>query len=292
MPLEKGKSQKAFVHNLKTEMKHGKPQKQSLAIAYSMKRKAKKASGGTVKSGDKEMDYAEGGDVLAGKQSADYAKGVHRPVPTVENAGTSKSYSQSMAGHSLRRGNAEASKMRHEGVLEEAKEMKGPTSGKSGFAEGGFIGSHQSPCHEHCNHPGQTHEEASGYEAVTDPMSDPTEQGLTESGYQNADHEMDMIGRAMWRRKLAMGGNVDKSYPEAVRMSRGGQIANDTREMTEGMPNEFDDLHLRDSLEFSDTGANSGDNFGSVEEDDGGEQKRRDDVVMRAMVRRRGKKSD
>lgn len=50
MPLIKGKSNKAFEHNLKTEMKHGKPQDQALAIAYSVKRKAKKkyAKGGEV----------------------------------------------------------------------------------------------------------------------------------------------------------------------------------------------------------------------------------------------------
>lgn len=35
MPLEKGKSKKAFSHNVKTEMKAGKPQKQAVAIAYS-----------------------------------------------------------------------------------------------------------------------------------------------------------------------------------------------------------------------------------------------------------------
>jgi hypothetical protein len=35
MPLDKGKSKKAFVKNLKTEMVEGKSKKQSLAIAYS-----------------------------------------------------------------------------------------------------------------------------------------------------------------------------------------------------------------------------------------------------------------
>lgn len=38
MPLVKSKSKKAFVQNLKTELKHGKPQKQALAIAYRVKR--------------------------------------------------------------------------------------------------------------------------------------------------------------------------------------------------------------------------------------------------------------
>lgn len=49
MPLIHGKSQKAFEKNIKTEMEHGKPMKQSLAIAYAVKRKAQhKAKGGFI----------------------------------------------------------------------------------------------------------------------------------------------------------------------------------------------------------------------------------------------------
>jgi len=40
MPLKKSKSDKAFKSNIKTEMQSGKPQKQAVAIAYSMKRDA------------------------------------------------------------------------------------------------------------------------------------------------------------------------------------------------------------------------------------------------------------
>lgn len=40
MPLKKSKSKKAFSSNVKAEMKAGKPQKQAVAIAYSVKRKA------------------------------------------------------------------------------------------------------------------------------------------------------------------------------------------------------------------------------------------------------------
>lgn len=50
MPLIQGKSEKSFSKNVSTEMESGKPQKQALAIAYSVKRKAqKKAKGGMIK---------------------------------------------------------------------------------------------------------------------------------------------------------------------------------------------------------------------------------------------------
>lgn len=40
MPLKKSASKKAFSENVKTEMAHGKPQKQAMAIAYATQRKA------------------------------------------------------------------------------------------------------------------------------------------------------------------------------------------------------------------------------------------------------------
>ena len=39
MPLFPGKSKKVFSHNVKAEMKAGKPQKQAVTIAYSKARK-------------------------------------------------------------------------------------------------------------------------------------------------------------------------------------------------------------------------------------------------------------
>jgi hypothetical protein len=45
MPLVKSSSKNAMRKNIKTEMEAGKPQKQAVAIAYSVKREASKKGG-------------------------------------------------------------------------------------------------------------------------------------------------------------------------------------------------------------------------------------------------------
>jgi hypothetical protein len=42
MPLKKGRSKKVLASNIRTEIRHGKPPKQAVAIAYAMRRRAGK----------------------------------------------------------------------------------------------------------------------------------------------------------------------------------------------------------------------------------------------------------
>ncbi len=78
------------------------------------------------------------------------------------------------------------------------------------------------------------------------------------------------------------GGMVDRIMRK--RMSKGGEVANDTDMSADMEPNEFDDLVLDDDLEFHETGANSGDHLGNEEMDENDH-----DLISRIM-RSRAKK--
>jgi hypothetical protein len=49
MPLKHSKSEKAFVQNIRTEIKHGKPRDQAVAIAYQVQKEAAKKAAAAKK---------------------------------------------------------------------------------------------------------------------------------------------------------------------------------------------------------------------------------------------------
>jgi hypothetical protein len=164
----KSRSKKAFSKNVETEMRAGKSQPQSLAIAYSVKRK-KKASGGTVESGSRDMNMAEGGptgptnyrnrnkssDMSGGQrkgpqgypkyqEQAQNEKGVHTPVSGVTGfpggKGTSAAgdYTKDRyAGKpTFEAGPDHPAKKEHKRVIEESRKIKPKLKG---LAEGGRV---------------------------------------------------------------------------------------------------------------------------------------------------------
>src|SRR3954471_973671 len=81
------------------------------------------------------------------------------------------------------------------------------------------------------------------------------------------------------------GSMVDRIMTKRKKYSEGGMVANggedDLDKMADGRPNEFDDLALRDDLEFSYTGANSGDELGNDSQD--ADREKDLDMVARIM---------
>lgn len=153
MPLIKSKSKKAFEKNISTEMEHGKPQDQALAIAYSVKRKAagkKMAKGGSVGYTKENDAMTGGGGGRAGGQmgpaeAANQSSGVHKIVPNYDRAHSEVKHGRSEAGIDARQyakpGAAMESRDRaiekHQKVLEELRAMPKPKI--QGLAQGGMV---------------------------------------------------------------------------------------------------------------------------------------------------------
>jgi hypothetical protein len=140
MPLKTGKSDKTFKQNVKTEYEAGKPLKQSLAIAYSMKKKSKKyAEGGNTEAQTKQLKRERSNyENTQAKRGESYGKvpGVHAP-----SYSSGKDQGQSIAGDLVRRAPShkkteysEATKNEHKRVLGEMKSQK-----TGYFSEGGQI---------------------------------------------------------------------------------------------------------------------------------------------------------
>jgi hypothetical protein len=308
MPLMKGKSEKAFSKNVATEMHAGKPQPQALAIAYSMKRKAQqKAKGGHVHGPmcAEGCMMAEGGQLTKdGYQSAKEETNPDLALHSDEMASGYREMPEAMPKH-----NEPATEESDRALNQHGEDEEGPQG--PWMAEGGDPAEttgvyHQSgvlesdadkakkslgtgtattpdPTEVHDTTP--TREPGNSMKSILQSIKKkmaeggevygmPTDKGehreesfITDNEQSDA-HMRDMVGRIMMKRQHMY--------------SEGGKVANKEENLTWDMPNEFDDLALRDDLESTYTGANSGDEDGNQ-----AEEKDRRDPVARIMMKRR-----
>jgi hypothetical protein len=108
MPLIKSKSDKAFKKNISAEVKAGKPVKQAVAIAYSVKRGAKKMKDGgdprlSVSRGEKLPTSQGAGLTQKGRDKFNRATGANLKAPaphpkTKADAGRKASFCARMSG--------------------------------------------------------------------------------------------------------------------------------------------------------------------------------------------------
>lgn len=296
MPLMHGKSEKAFSQNVRTEMEHGKPQKQALAIAYAMKKRSKKMAKGGYSDDDDDDD----GEKYESRQTL-HEKGVNRDfhynskgrseAGTYARDAKDPVFSPSSQGKFLER-----SKKKHRDTLSEMKSMKKPNL----YAKGGY-----------------TDEEGihvSGYEGSKNKKL----LGQSEAGddYRGAENYRDVdnvkakhhqvLGQMNKMRKhnreyLAEGGmcGVHGAKNCGVCMAEGGDVDDDDdldmvgriMKKRTGEPvadfeqNDFDYMDQEKAGHEADyTGENEGDELGDEQEDDD-----RKDIVARIM-RSRAKK--
>jgi hypothetical protein len=261
MPLKKGTSEKTFVKNLKTEMEHGHPQKQSLAIAYAMKRKAAAAKRKKMADGGSTSEPT--GPDLPGAQAfqASMRKATHY-------AGGEEVLPEMPA---MEKGRHEC----HEGCYAEgghAEHMGWDYSGPGSYAEGGFLGEEMASgyLHEPANDVKLNHMAAAeDAKRLNKHMPD----------FHESTEEADdsLVDRIMMNRKENNAGEA--------KFSEGGRVANFTPAIGGSNDNEFDDLYLRDELESTyGEDNNAGDDLGNEQEDE-----RRRDLVDRIMLKDRKK---
>lgn len=288
MPLFHGKSKSDFNYD---DSKGTKPH--SLAMAYGMKRREKKAHGGMCAHGGEETcpkctypkDSSSENDPMKMERMAKGGATGYRATGTgvheanIEGPGRSAagSYTRahkeglgktSVSNHILK----QSAKEEHERVLGEMRADKGD---RRNMAEGGMMHAEDEWDEADYNkkHPAHYDEAAMMEDDRKLGEHGEVEEGpqgtwMAEGGEAENEDGTDMVGRIIAQRQRMF--------------SKGGQVANEDEIEAGHMPNEFDDLHLRDELEQHDTGENSGDYIG-----DEGEDERREDIVSRIMRSRR-----
>lgn len=280
----------------------------SMAACYAMKKKKKMAEGGDTIAGkigtwiDTKVSgpqkppprplptgqNTKGAKILGDSFNRTFAEGGEadegykgEPLPNILNKKWryehGKEHDSPQRGVNRQHGN---DKEKHGKTLKELKDMPKPKL--KGLAKGGFIEEenmsgyvdHDSGSPEHNS--AATHEDdrllGQHGEDEIGPEDHMAEGGFIGSHQSSEDLEHDLVARIIKQRMYSKGGMI----------ANGGE--DELSHMADSRPNNFDDLSLRDHLESSYTGANSGDHLGNAALD-----KEDHDLVARIM-RSRAKK--
>lgn len=196
MPLIHSKRPSAFKKNIETEMEHGKPQKQAVAIAYKMAGEHK-SEGGCIGSRCKGCSdsscYAKGGEI----------KGVNKP--SLSDPGTSEAGKRLKPAFSIGgpKWDTENAKDIHRKTLEEMKSMKKPNL----YAKGGQVQDNMAAVQRGANtttsSPDDSEEDPS-YQGINVASAVKNAQQQTAQKYPNG-IQLDSLGNRM----EAKGGEID-----------------------------------------------------------------------------------
>ncbi len=219
--------------------------------------------------------FAEGGNIKSGKDRHENEKGVHQESHSYGNTSSSHAGSAVRSGaYDKGMGKTHGNRLKsgiheeHKKVLAESRAMPKPNLP---MYEGGAVEEDDRMLNQH----GEIEEGPQGGGEGFHEESYMGNPGNAHDEYQSEAHMEDMVGRIMKQRQQ--------------QFSEGGRVANEDHgpnnsRLAGFSPNEFDDLSLRDDLEFSYTGANSGDELGNEQEDHD-----RHDIVSRIMKSRNKK---
>ena len=275
MPLIAGKSPKSFSKNVATEMNAGKPQKQSLAIAYAMKKRAKKmAKGGAIRpTSDEEheavpnyMDFLETHpEMQKAKPPPDFEDKVKSDLEDPHYVTTDDDYYAAKGGL-MKPGMVDRimkkRKMAEGGEITDNYESSSSANHQDEFMDLDATDEQKSGFVDHMGDMKRPNRMAMSEddrrlnqhgEMETGPMGAYAEGGQITDNEQDAEHMLDMVGRIIAKRQKCF--------------SEGGLVANDTQITAGFKPANYDDLALRDDLESKYTGMNSGDEIGNAQED-------------------------
>ena len=275
MPLIKGKSQKSFEKNIKTEMHHGKPQKQALAIAYAVKRKAQhKAHGGAIEEKIHEEAKPHHEDVMRygepEMKRVHMAKGGHVD-PYHGSLKDPKFHEKEVASGFV--SHQDAHEKHNAAATHEDDKRLNQHKAYGGELVHVDIASHNAP-HEMEEEEG----ESPLHELMESHEEEHAEHGMVHGG--KVHHSSHMAKGGHSHAHLAHGGDIVGRIMKKHHYSKGGVVANEgmglKSHMAGGKPNNFDDLVLDDHLES--TQKDYGDELGDEREDHD-----RQDIVAKIM---------